>query len=216
MVYKMKKKKRGYNSFFFYFQAHAERMGERQDSLEGWVAVREHLFDADLVAVPSSPRFCVAYNRVEAQFAVTYVEGERHACDGDRCARAALFSADALRDIHRQLSLVRPALESAFPLPHSRPKSPRGILGLLNLRNGDGRLLLDPSAEEVVCREMEQYLRAALEAAGKRLLFSLLFGEEDYLTDYEEDMQASWLVTRLIGRSDSGRACELSAARIMD
>lgn len=169
--------------------AHAGRMGERQDSLEGWVAVREHLFDADLVAVPSSPRFCVAYNRVEAQFAVTYVEGERHACDGDRCARAALFSADALRDIHRQLSLVRPALESAFPLPHSRPKSPRGILGLLNLRNGDGRLLLDPSAEEDVCREMEQYLRAALEAAGKRLLFSLLFGEEDYLTDYEEDMQ---------------------------
>lgn len=167
-------------------------MGERLDSLDGWVAVRDNLFDPSQPPLKGTPYFVVAYNRVEAQFAISYAEGERHACSGsDRCARAALLSADALRDVNRQLTLLSPALESSFPLPPSRPKSPRNFLGFLSFRNAAGHdvLSLDPVAEDAVCRGLEEYLRLALDATGKRLLFTVLFGEEDYLTDYEEDVQ---------------------------
>lgn len=164
-------------------------MGERQDSLDGWVAIRENLFDPVDVPKHSLSRFIVAFNRVECQFAVSYSEGERHACDRDNCAaRAVLLSSDALRDIHRQLLLMCPALENAFPLSGPQTKGSRSFLGFFSKKNGVLETL-DPSVEDKVCRELEYYFKQALDATGKRLLFAVVFGEEDYLTDYEEDVQ---------------------------
>ncbi|KAH7961585.1 hypothetical protein HPB52_010702 [Rhipicephalus sanguineus] len=146
-------------------------MEERQDSLDGWVAIRENLFEPSASLQSATP------------------EGERHACDRDTCAaRAALLSSDALHDIHKQLVLMCPALENSFPLTDSQTKGSWNFLRFFSKKNGVCERL-DSSVEGKVCRELEYYFKQALDATGKRLLFSLLFGEEDYLTDYEEDIQ---------------------------
>ncbi|KAL1435406.1 hypothetical protein MTO96_000083 [Rhipicephalus appendiculatus] len=164
-------------------------MEERQDSLDGWVAIRENLFEPVDVPNHGSSRFIVAFNHVECQFAISYSEGERHACDRDTCAaRAALLFSDALHDIHKQLVLMCPALENSFPLSDSQTNGSWNFLRFFSKKNGIHERL-DSSVEAKVCRELEHYFKQALDATGKRLLFCLLFGEEDYLTDYEEDIQ---------------------------
>ncbi|XP_064474727.1 junction-mediating and -regulatory protein-like isoform X1 [Ornithodoros turicata] len=157
-------------------------------SLEGWVAVRKGIFEPkEHTSKGNKHRFCVAWNPVEHQFAITCSEGERRASDRECRSRAVLASPDMLRDVHFQLCLVHPTLETSFPFCSTRPKSPGVFFGTLLRRNGVSEDNF--CDDDGVCEALEKYLQRALDVSGKKLLFAVLFGEEDYLTDYEEDIQ---------------------------
>uniref|UniRef100_H9G9F9 WH2 domain-containing protein n=1 Tax=Anolis carolinensis TaxID=28377 RepID=H9G9F9_ANOCA len=92
------------------------------DSLEGWVAVKEDPFGP--AEPPHNLRFLVAWNGVEGQFALTCHNRtlqERGGPEAEAAEEeepttwAALFTPQALRGLHGQLSALAPALEAAFP-----------------------------------------------------------------------------------------------------
>lgn len=139
---------------------------------------------------------------MEHQFAITCSEGERRASDRECHSRAVLASPDMLRDVHFQLCLVHPTLENSFPFSPTRSKSPGGFFGSLSRRRDYADEFLD---DDAICAALETYFQRALDVSGRRLLFSLLFGEEDYLTDYEEDIQELRLraVERTLARTEN-------------
>ncbi|KAF1489586.1 hypothetical protein FQV18_0008542, partial [Eudyptula minor novaehollandiae] len=145
-------------------------MEPQPDSLEGWVAVRDTAFAEPQ---PSRLRFLVGWNGVEGAFAVT--------CHGRAEAQApqswaGLFSAPALRGVHRQLAAVSPRLEPAFPaLPPTLPGAAAAGLWAVLFPGGAA-----PGEAEVqeLCRELELYLGWALELCGGRVVLDALFAPD--------------------------------------
>ncbi|KAM6060270.1 LOW QUALITY PROTEIN: WASP homolog-associated protein with actin, membranes and microtubules [Theristicus caerulescens] len=146
-------------------------MEPQPDSLEGWVAVRDTAF-----AEPRPPRlrFLVGWNGVEGAFAVT--------CHGRAEAQApqswaGLFSAPALRGVHRQLAAVCPRLEPAFPaLPPALPGA-AAAGGLWAVLFPGGAAPGEAEVQEL-CRELELYLGWALELCGGRVVLDALFAAD--------------------------------------
>eukprot|EP00076_Gallus_gallus_P044175 XP_025009713.1 WASP homolog-associated protein with actin, membranes and microtubules isoform X1 [Gallus gallus] len=157
-------------------------MEPQPDSLEGWVAVRDTAF-----AEPQPPprlRFLVGWNEAEGAFAVTC-----H-CRAETAERApqswaGLFSAPALRGVHRQLAAVCPRLEPALPaLPPALPGASGGLWAVL-FPSGPA-----PSEAEVaeLCRQLERYLGWALELCGGRVLLDVLFAADRRDDEYFESL----------------------------
>ncbi|XP_059679953.1 WASP homolog-associated protein with actin, membranes and microtubules [Gavia stellata] len=146
-------------------------MEPQPDSLEGWVAVRDTAF-----AEPQTPRlrFLVGWNGVEGAFAVTC--HDRAAAQAPQ-SWAGLFSAPALRGVHRQLAAVCPRLEPAFPaLPPSLPGAASGG-GLWAVLFPGGAAPGEAEVQEL-CRELERYLGWALELCGGRVVLDALFAAD--------------------------------------
>ncbi|NXS52653.1 WHAMM protein, partial [Brachypteracias leptosomus] len=147
-------------------------MESQPDSLEGWVAVRGTAFAETR---PPRLRFLVAWNAVEAAFAVT-CHGRAEAAAQAPQSWAGLFSAPALRGVHRQLAAVCPRLEPAFPaLPPTLPGVAAGGLWAVLFPGGPA-----PGEAEVqeLCRELELYLGWALELCGGRVVLDALFAAD--------------------------------------
>ncbi|XP_064932543.1 WASP homolog-associated protein with actin, membranes and microtubules isoform X2 [Columba livia] len=148
-------------------------MEPQPDSLEGWVAVRDTAF-----AEPQPPRlrFLVAWNGVEGAFAVT-CHGRAEAAAQAPQSWAGLFSAPALRGVHRQLSAVCPRLEPAFPaLPPTLPGA-AAAGGLWAVLFPGGAAPGEAEVQEL-CRELERYLGWALELCGGRVVLDALFADD--------------------------------------
>ncbi|XP_009555171.2 WASP homolog-associated protein with actin, membranes and microtubules [Cuculus canorus] len=153
-------------------------MEAQPDSLDGWVSVRDTAFSEPQ---PPRLRFLVGWNGVEGAFAVTcHGRAEEEAPQ----SWAGLFSAPALRGVHRQLSGVCPRLEPAFP---ALPGAAAGLWAVL-FPGGAA-----PAEAEVqrLCRELERYLGWALELCGGRVLLDALFAaerqrDEDYFESLHE------------------------------
>ncbi|NXY01840.1 WHAMM protein, partial [Pteruthius melanotis] len=148
-------------------------MEPQPDSLEGWVAVRDTAF-----AEPQPPprlRFLVGWNGAEGAFAVT-CHGRAEAAAQAPQSWAGLFSAPALRGVHRQLSAVCPRLEPAFPeLPPALPGASAGGLWAVLFPGGAA-----PGEAELqeLCRALELYLDWALELCGGRVVLDALFAAD--------------------------------------
>ncbi|XP_075287794.1 WASP homolog-associated protein with actin, membranes and microtubules isoform X2 [Opisthocomus hoazin] len=143
-------------------------MEPQPDSLEGWVAVRDTAF-----AEPQPPRlrFLVGWNGVEGAFAVT-CHGRAEAAAQAPQSWAGLFSAPALRGVHRQLAAVCPRLEPAFPaLPAAAAGGLWAVLFPAAAAPGEAE------AQEL-CRELERYLGWALELCGGRVVLDALFAAD--------------------------------------
>ncbi|CAM9424031.1 unnamed protein product [Bubo scandiacus] len=148
-------------------------MEPQPDSLEGWVAVRDTAF-----AEPQPPRlrFLVGWNDVEAAFAVT-CHGRAEAAAQAPQSWAGLFSAPALRGVHRQLAAVCPRLEPAFPaLPPTLPGA-AAAGGLWAVLFPGGAAPGEAEVQEL-CRELELYLGWALELCGGRVVLDALFAAD--------------------------------------
>ncbi|NXD76572.1 WHAMM protein, partial [Halcyon senegalensis] len=149
-------------------------MEPQPDSLEGWVAVRDTAF-----AEPQPPprlRFLVGWNGVEGAFAVT-CHGRAEAAAQAPQSWAGLFSAPALRGVHRQLAAVCPRLEPAFPaLPPALPgaAAAAGLWAVLF----PGGAAPDEAEVQELCRELELYLGWALELCGGRVVLDTLFADD--------------------------------------
>ncbi|XP_037250899.1 WASP homolog-associated protein with actin, membranes and microtubules isoform X2 [Falco rusticolus] len=160
-------------------------MEPQPDSLEGWVAVRDTAF-----AEPRPPRlrFLVGWNGVEAAFAVT-CHGRAEAAAQAPQSWAGLFSAPALRGVHRQLAAVCPRLEPAFPaLPPALPGAAAGG-GLWALLFPGGAAPSEAEVQEL-CRQLELYLGWALELCGGRVVLDALFAADRRHDDeYFESLQ---------------------------
>ncbi|XP_069654451.1 WASP homolog-associated protein with actin, membranes and microtubules isoform X2 [Haliaeetus albicilla] len=153
-------------------------MEPQPDSLEGWVAVRDTAF-----AEPQPPRlrFLVAWNGVEGAFAVT-CHGRAEAAAQAPQSWAGLFSAPALRGVHRQLAAVCPRLEPAFPaLPPALPGASGGG-GLWAVLFPGGAAPGEAEVQEL-CRELELYLGWALELCGGRVVLDALFAADRHRDD---------------------------------
>ncbi|NXT17933.1 WHAMM protein, partial [Syrrhaptes paradoxus] len=149
-------------------------MEPQPDSLDGWVAVRDTAF-----AEPQPPRlrFLVGWNGVEGAFAVT-CHGRAEAAGAQAPQSwAGLFSAPALRGVHRQLAAVCPRLEPAFPaLPPSLPGA-AAAGGLWAVLFPGGAAPGEAEVQEL-CRELERYLGWALELCGGRVVLDALFAAD--------------------------------------
>ncbi|KAM9223962.1 WASP homolog-associated protein with actin, membranes and microtubules [Leptosomus discolor] len=148
-------------------------MEPQPDSLEGWVAVRDTAF-----AEPQPPRlrFLVGWNGVEGAFAVT-CHGRAEAAAQAPQSWAGLFSAPALRGVHRQLAAVCPRLEPAFPaLPPTLPGA-AAAGGLWAVLFPGGAAPGEAEVQEL-CRELELYLGWALELCGGRVVLDALFAAD--------------------------------------
>ncbi|OXB79434.1 UNVERIFIED_CONTAM: hypothetical protein H355_007643 [Colinus virginianus] len=154
-------------------------MEPQPDSLEGWVAVRDNAF-----AEPQPPprlRFLVGWNEAEGAFAVTC---HRRAEAAERAPQswAGLFSAPALRGVHRQLVAVCPRLEPALP---ALPPAASGGLWAVLFPGGSA-----PGEAELaeLCRQLERYLGWALELCGGRVLLDALFASDRRDDEYFESL----------------------------
>ncbi|XP_064373380.1 WASP homolog-associated protein with actin, membranes and microtubules isoform X1 [Dromaius novaehollandiae] len=164
-------------------------MEPQPDSLEGWVAVRDAAF-----AEPRPPRlrFLAGWNDAEGKFAVT-CHGPAPAAGGEAAARqswAGLFSAQALLGVHRQLAAVCPRLEPAFPALPAAPRGAAGGLWAALFAGGAAPGEAEAEAQEL-CRQLERYLRCALELCGGRVVLDALFAAERrrHDDDYYESLQ---------------------------
>ncbi|NXE60218.1 WHAMM protein, partial [Calcarius ornatus] len=160
-------------------------MEPQPDSLEGWVAVRDTAF-----AEPQPPprlRFLVGWNGAEGAFAVT-CHGRAEAAEQAPQSWAGLFSAPALRGVHRQLSAVCPRLEPAFPeLPPALPGAASGGLWAVLFPGGAAP---DEAELQELCRALELYLGWALELCGARVVLDALFAADRCCDDeYFESLQ---------------------------
>ncbi|NXY81296.1 WHAMM protein, partial [Alcedo cyanopectus] len=147
-------------------------MEPQPDSLEGWVAVRDTAFSEP--QPPPRLRFLVGWNGVEGAFAVTC-----HGREEEQAPQswAGLFSAPALRGVHRQLAAVCPRLEPAFPaLPPALPGA-GAAAGLWAVLFPAGAAPDEAEVQEL-CRELELYLGWALELCGGRVVLDALFADD--------------------------------------
>lgn len=157
--------------------AAAAIMEPQPDSLEGWVAVRDSAF-----VEPQPPprlRFLVGWNEVEGAFAVT-CHCRSEAAERAPQSWAGLFSAPALRGVHRQLAAVCPRLEPALPaLPPAPPGASGGLWAVLF----PGSAAPDEAEVAELCRQLERYLGWALELCGGRVLLDVLFAADSHRDD---------------------------------
>jgi len=145
---------------------------DQPDSLEGWVAIKDHPF-VEKCSRKTKLVFHVAWNDIESRVAVTCRRCSDNADASRPTAWTGAFTFSELRAIHDQLSLVHPSLGQYLP---PLPAEPRGLWAYF--------VHVEPP-DESICVEIRRYLGAALEICGETLLISTLF-EEHSLEEYFE------------------------------
>lgn len=147
-------------------------------SLSDWVAVKSDIFSKSYENDISSSKFICGWNNESSKLAITLHEGSRTANDENSKNKACLLSIKELYCIHKQLCLVNPSLESAFPsCIRSKTKTP------------------SKNKIEDICIGVGYYLTEAINLVGKQIVLSSVFGDEDPLNRYEEDIQEFKLKT---------------------
>jgi len=150
---------------------------DQPDSLEDWVAVKDHPFAAEKRATKSKLVFHVAWNDVECRVAVTC-----RRCSDNAAWTAALTFSELLA-VHDQLSLVHPSLGRYLP---RLPVESRGLWAYF---------VRVERPDESVCAEIGQYLSVALDVCGEALLASTLFEElscDEYFENVSELRRRSY------------------------
>ncbi len=149
-------------------------MEDAVDSLEDWVAIKDHPFlEKDVPRVRID--FFVAWNSVEEKIAVTCKEGRRTASDLSPQGWSALFNFHELQSVHEQLALVHPSLGPYLP---QLPIEPRGVWAYI----------VRPEPPDVdICNKIHDYLHIALNICGHKLLVTTLF-EEHSIEEYFESI----------------------------
>lgn len=145
---------------------------DQPDSLEGWVAIKDHPF-LEKCARRRKLVFHVAWNDVESCVAVTCRRSSDNADVTSPTAWTGSFTFSELRGIHDQLSLVHPSLGQYMP---PLPAEPRGLWAYF--------AQVEPP-DESICVEIHRYLSTALEICGETLLINTLFDEHS-LDEYFE------------------------------
>ncbi|XP_053355902.1 WASP homolog-associated protein with actin, membranes and microtubules isoform X1 [Clarias gariepinus] len=178
-----------------------ERVEERMDSLEGWVAIRRDLFEE---RETQKIRFLVRWSHAESKFAVIChnrtLQQRRRGRGGDEgdwgeeggeggeSSWAAMFSASELKLLHQQLSGSGDALWGL--LPELGTFTPPGLWDSLlgggrGGRRGQGGRREElgeqelEEEEEEVCGQLERYLSTAVDVCGVKILLETLFPQED-------------------------------------
>ncbi|XP_072552030.1 WASP homolog-associated protein with actin, membranes and microtubules [Salminus brasiliensis] len=156
---------------------------ERQDSLDGWVAVRSDIFSSrECVRL----EFLVQWSDVEGQFAVTCrSRGPRAGQQG----WAALLSASDIILTHQTLSSTAQELRHCLPdLSAFNPV--RNLWDLLFTRPDAQQQQLDVDG---VCRQLEKYFKMAVELCGSRIVLDTLYNlqeaEEEEEEQFYEDLK---------------------------
>ena len=145
---------------------------DQPDSLEDWVAIRDHPF-VEKCSRKTKLVFHVAWNDVECRVAVTCRRCTDNTDGTNPTAWTAAFTFSELRGIHDQLALVHPSLGQYLP---ALPAEPRGLWAYF--------AHVEPP-DESICIEIHRYLNIALEICGETLLIDTLF-EEHSLDEYFE------------------------------
>lgn len=145
---------------------------DQPDSLEGWVAIKDHPF-LEKCARKTKLVFHVAWNDVESRVAVTCRRCSNNTDATSPTAWTAAFTFSELRGIHDQLSLVHPSLGQYMPV---LPAEPRGLWAYFAQVE---------APDDSMCGEIYRYLNTALELCGETLLINTLF-EEHSLDEYFE------------------------------
>lgn len=144
---------------------------DQPDSLEDWVAIRDHPF-AEKRTRRSKLVFHVAWNDVESRVAVTCRRRSNAAAEpASPTAWTAAFTFSELRGIHDQLALVYPSLGQYLP---PLPAEPRGLWAYF--------VHVEPP-DESICVDVHRYLNVADDICGETLLISTLF-EEHSIDEY--------------------------------
>lgn len=137
------------------------------DDLSDWVAVKANIFVQD--EETDHPRFICAWNEEASKIAITLHEGSRKASDQNHKNKVCLLSLSEIYHIHRQFYLINTSLASDFPdkiKPNYVPSRKKF---------------------EYVSTGIEHYLSCAVKKVGKKLVISLVFGDDDPLACYEEN-----------------------------
>ena len=158
-------------------------MTDQLDSLEDWVAIKEHPF-LDKVAKTYGD-FLVEWNTEENKFAVTC--RERQTTRGSHLpsiapsnkpgkAWSGIFSIQEIIGIHQQLCLIHPSLFDYLP---DLPVQPSGMWAYMySPVDIDG---------DKVSQQLHAYLRVAVDICGLSLVSETLFEEHSY-DEYFEKM----------------------------
>ncbi len=148
-------------------------MEDQTDSLEDWVAVRDHPF------YDATPKirllFMVAWNEPECKIAITCRERSRKASDTESHGWSGAFTFKELKGVHEQLALVHPTLGPYLP---ELPVEPDGLWAYISS--------VKPPRESI-CDELRHYLSIALDVCGQKLVTKTLF-EQNTFDEYFEDI----------------------------
>jgi hypothetical protein len=148
-------------------------MTDQLDSLEDWVAIKEHPF---LDTAPKSyADFIVAYNTVEEKFSITCRERPRIGATEPTRAWSDIFSVLELSGIHDQLCLIHPSLGPYLP---ELPLPPSGMWAYM---------FAPPEFNETeLCQAIYDYLRIAVDICGLPLVTDTIFEEHSYEEYFEK------------------------------
>ena len=148
------------------------------EDLSDWVALKSDIFSKNDENEVNSVKFICGWNPEASKVAITLHEGSRTASDQNCKNKVCLLSLKEIYNIHKQFCLISPSLEPIFPSSLKR-------IGLL------------PSQHKIenVCNGITHYLTEAICFVGKQIVVSSIFGEEDPLSRYEENIQEFKLKT---------------------
>ena len=145
---------------------------DQVDSLEDWVAIKEHPFLDTKNKVRLN--FYVAWNAIEAKVAITCRERARVASDTSEAKGwSGLYTFTELKSIHEQLSLVYPSLGQYLP---DLPEEPRGVWAYISYQE---------VPDDSICSQLQNYLEIALDTCGHNLLIDTLFEEHSFEEYFE-------------------------------
>uniref|UniRef100_A0A3Q0R9H1 WASP homolog associated with actin, golgi membranes and microtubules n=1 Tax=Amphilophus citrinellus TaxID=61819 RepID=A0A3Q0R9H1_AMPCI len=162
---------------------------ERLDSLEGWVAVKNNIFEEDETFKLG---FIVQWNVIESKFAVTchnrtlqrQKRKSEPAADDPQMSWAGLFSVSDLRHIHQQFTCVADVLGGCFP-DLSKFEEGNNIWELLFLNRRSGPEDDEERDYDGPCRKLEKYFSTAIDLCGRKIVLDTLFAQDD--RDVEEE-----------------------------
>lgn len=148
------------------------------EDLSDWVALKSDIFSKSVENDVNAVKFICGWNTEAAKVAITLHEGSRTASDQNSKNKVCLLSLKEIYNIHKQFCLINPNLETAFPPSLKK-------IGIL------------PSQQKIenICNGITHYLTEAVNFVGKQIVVSSIFGEEDPLSRYEENIQEFRLKT---------------------
>lgn len=167
---------------------------ERLDSLEGWVAVKNNIFEEDETFKLG---FIVQWNVIESKFAVTchnrtlqrQKRKSEPAADDPQMSWAGLFSVSDLRHIHQQFTCVADVLGGCFP-DLSKFEEGNNIWELLFLNRRSGPEDDEERDYDGPCRKLEKYFSTAIDLCGRKIVLDTLFAQDDRdVEEYFENLQ---------------------------
>lgn len=148
---------------------------DQLDSLEDWVAIKEHPF-LDDPSKRTKLKFKVTWNDADRKILIECTKQHRMTrCRDGQSVRTTSLTLGELNAVHNQLSLVHPRLGPYLP---ALPEEPRGLWSYISPSTS-------PIDSVQICDEVRSYLSVAFDLCGEHLLVDALF-EEHSLDEYFE------------------------------